>query len=355
MALMAVSLALTAGGITLGYLLLHVVPVEGKTMNAVLVERFAGAFEVAGLPVGHWFVLLTLIAEGLLLFVAAQTGFIDGPRVMANMATDSWLPHRFAQLSERLTMQNGVMLMGGASVLALLYTRGNVAHLVVMYSINVFVTFSLSQLAMCRYWWRLRKERADWTRHIGIHLLAFVMCGSILVITIYEKFEEGGWVTTLLTSVLIALCFAVRRHYQNVQRQLGRLDDVLQSIPPVPIGQAPSVDRTRPTAVLLVGSFGGLGVHALLSIRRLFSDHFRNVVFISVGVVDTATFKDVAEVEEVRARTEEMLKEYVALARDSVSPRNTATASGRRQWMKRRSCASKSAGSSRSRCSSLAC
>jgi hypothetical protein len=148
MVLMAVSLAVTAAGIILAYLLMGVRFEEGKTMNAVLVERFAGGFTVGGVHVGYGFVLLTLVAEALLLFVAAQAGFIDGPRVMANMATDSYLPHRFAQLSDRLTMQNGVLLMGGASLLALIYTRGDLTHLVVMYSINVFVTFS-EALELC--------------------------------------------------------------------------------------------------------------------------------------------------------------------------------------------------------------
>ncbi len=127
-------------------------------MNAVLADRFAGAFHLAGLPLGKWFVWITLLSEALLLFVAAQAGFLDGPRVMANMAVDSWAPHRFAQLSDRLTMQNGVLLMGGSSILALLYTRGDITTLVTLYAINVFVTFSLSQLAMCRFWWQQRRE-----------------------------------------------------------------------------------------------------------------------------------------------------------------------------------------------------
>ena len=98
MALMAVSLAVTAGGITLGYLLLHVHPVANKPMNAVFVEAFANdAFKPGGVPPWATGSSITLLAsEALLLFVAAQTGFIDGPRVMANMATDSWFPHRFA-------------------------------------------------------------------------------------------------------------------------------------------------------------------------------------------------------------------------------------------------------------------
>ena len=87
----------------------------------------------------------------MLLVVAAQAGFLDGPRVMANMAVDSWLPHRFAALSERLTTQNGIVLMGAASLAALLYTHGDVGKLVVMYSINVFLTFSLSMFGMAAH------------------------------------------------------------------------------------------------------------------------------------------------------------------------------------------------------------
>jgi len=312
--LMAVSLALTASGIIICYLLVGATPEEGKTMNAVLVERFAAMFAPAGVPIGRWFIMATLIAESLLLFVAAQTGFIDGPRVMANMASDSWLPHRFAQLSDRLTMQNGVILMGGTSLLALAYTRGDVTHLAVMYSINVFVTFSLSQLAMCRFWFRDRKKHPTWKKHIVIHVVGLVMCLSILCITVYEKFQEGGWVTLAFTSGLIALCFVIRRHYQNVQKNLERLNEILDALPPSTSGAARKLDPTQPTAVLLVGAYAGLGVHSLLSIQRLFPNYYKNFIFASVGVIDSATFKDVEEVEEVRARTEASLQQYVELA-----------------------------------------
>ena len=104
---MATSLAITAGGLLVCYLLWNVSAVEGKTLNAVLVEKL-----VAGIPFGGAFVIATLFSEGGLLVVAAQAGFIDGPRVLANMAVDSWAPHRFAALSERLTTHNGIILMG---------------------------------------------------------------------------------------------------------------------------------------------------------------------------------------------------------------------------------------------------
>src|SRR5205085_3466722 len=146
---MAVSLALTASGIILCYLLLDVRYVDpDHTMNSLLAARVAAELHLGG----SWFVFVTLLSEALLLFVAAQAGFIDGPRVLANMAHDSWFPHRFAALSERFTMQNGVLLMGGAGFLMLLKTSGAVDALVVLYSINVFLTFTLTQAAMLRYW-----------------------------------------------------------------------------------------------------------------------------------------------------------------------------------------------------------
>jgi hypothetical protein len=139
------SLGITSGGILLCYLLFKVAPAEGKTLNGVLVEAFAGNWTLFGLPVGKVFVGLVLASEGALLFVAAQTGFIDGPRVMSNMAVDSWLPRRFASLSDRLTTANGIIILGSAALILLVATHGNIDTLVVMYAINVFVTFSLSQ------------------------------------------------------------------------------------------------------------------------------------------------------------------------------------------------------------------
>ena len=60
MLLMAISLAITAGGIMLCYLLFHASPEPGKTMNAVLLERFSGQWRPFGLPLGHAFVVLAL-------------------------------------------------------------------------------------------------------------------------------------------------------------------------------------------------------------------------------------------------------------------------------------------------------
>jgi len=314
MVYMSISLALTAGGILLLYMLFHIAPQGDKTMNAILLERWCGSFTAGGLPVGTWFTWLTLSAEAALLFVAAQAGFIDGPRVMANMATDSWLPHRFAALSDRLTMQDGVLLMGGASLVALLYTRGDITALVTMYSINVFVTFSLSQLSMVRYWLGKRGESGK-KRGLMIHGVALALCLAILTGTIYEKAEQGGWLTIVATSVVIGICFLIRRHYAVVKKNLARLNEIMNALPAHPTGEHRQLDPKLPTAVMMVGGYSGLGIHALLTVQRLFPGHFKNYVFVSVGVIDSATMKGVEEVDQVGEKTEQNLKRYVDLAR----------------------------------------
>jgi len=212
-------------------------------------------------------------------------------------------------------MSYGVLLIGGASLLALVYTGGNVTHLVVLYSINVFLTFSLSELAMCRFWVRERKKHPDWRKHISVHLTGLTLCVFILTVTVYEKFGEGGWVTLALTGGLIAGCFLIRRHYRRVHDKLRRLDGILTALP---AGVAPppaqSHDPAAPTAVLLVGGYSGLGIHSLLAVQRLFPGYFKNFVFVSVGVIDSASFVNVEAVDEVRDRTAADLRRYVELA-----------------------------------------
>ena len=312
---MASSLAITAAGIMLCYLLFQVHPVYGKTMNAVLLESFAGNWRLFNLPVGQLFVIAALAAEAGLLIVAAQAGFIDGPRVMANMANDGWLPRRFAQLSDRLTMKNGVLLMGAASMIALLYTRGNITALVTMYSINVFLTFSLTELGMVRFFLRKRKKLPKWKRSLLLHGIGLTMCASILAVVIVEKFHQGGWITLFVTSCLIFLCFWIHAHYDQLQKKLGQLEKTLEGGLPDASESPKPLQKNHPTAVLLVNRYGGLGIHGLLALQQLFPNHFKNVIFVSIGVVDAASMAGFEEVELVRERTKKSLERYVSLAR----------------------------------------
>ncbi|MGE5285333.1 MAG: APC family permease [Actinomycetota bacterium] len=311
MAYMALSLSFLAGGIILGYVLNGVTPVTGKTLNAVLFGDL-----VSGLWHGRSGELLAafvLFTEAVLLFVAAQTGFLGGPQVLSNMAVDSYMPHRFAHLSSRLVTKYGVYFMGGMAFLMLFITGGSVRYLVIMYSINVFLTFSLSQFGMCRHWWQDRAAAGKWKSGLAINGIGFLLTVSILCATVWMKFPEGGWITLLITGTFCAAAFFIRSHYRKASGHLRRLDDLLLDLPSPTTAtvQEPILRRQAPTAAILVSGYNGLGMHVIFSIIRSFPGTFRNFVFLSVGVIDTSRFKGVAEIENLSENLRGQLASYV--------------------------------------------
>ncbi len=315
MAYMAASLAFTAGGLLICYLLTNVQHAAGKTLNASLIETLIGTWKIGSFPLGVWLLGLILVSEGAILFVAAQTGFIDGPRVLGNMAIDSWAPNRFMHLSERLVVQNGILFMGLASILILVFTRGSVQILIVMYSINVFITFSLSQLGMCLHW--LKTPAPHRGKKLTINLIGLLMSLSILAVTIAVKFKEGGWITLIITASMVAVCLLIRRHYNRVKAMMKRLDAVMAEVQQM-TGKPKAAVRntTEPTAVLFVRNFGGLGIHSFLNIHRIFPHYFKNFIFVSVGVVDWKNFKGAEEVKNLEGHLADELKKYVRMAND---------------------------------------
>ena len=315
MAYMAASLSFTAGGLLVCYLLTNVQHAAGKTLNASLLETLIGTWKIGGYPLGVWLLAVILVSEGAILFVAAQTGFIDGPRVLGNMAIDSWVPNRLMHLSERLVVQNGILFMGVASLLILVFTRGSVQILIVMYSINVFITFSLSQLGMCSYW--VKTPAPHRRKKFAINFIGLVMSLSILAVTTMVKFKEGGWITLTITASLVLVCLLVRRHYDQVKDMMKRLDTVMAHVQQMTgKHEAPVRDESAPTAVLFVRNFGGLGIHSFLNIHRIFPNYFKNFVFISIGVVDWKNFKGAEEVKNLEDHIHRELKKYVRLSND---------------------------------------
>ena len=156
-----------------------------------------------------------MIFEAGILVIAANTGFLGGPAVLANMAIDSWVPRRFGMLSSRLVTQNGIIFFGLAALIILLGTDGKVDFLVVLYSMNVFLTFSMSLLGLSLYWIRHRKQEKHWFSQWLLAFIALIVCFSILFITLISKFELGGWITVLVTGAAIASGIIIRRHYRH--------------------------------------------------------------------------------------------------------------------------------------------
>src|SRR5215471_17578092 len=307
---MAASLAFTAGGIILLYLLWNARPVEGQTLNAVVFGTIIDSFGLAS-GFNHVALTVVLVTEAGLLFVAANTGFLGGPAVLSNMAADSWLPHQFRHLSTRLVTQNGIVIMGLAALVILLWSRGNVDLLVVLYSINVFLTFSLSLAGLCIYWWGARATDARWHYRLVLSGLGLIVTGGILMVTIVEKFGEGGWVTVVITSLVIALCMAIHRHYDGVKARLTEVDEIFTAAQCPKCDKPPKLDPDAPTAVFMVGSSRGGGIHTLLWVQRLFPTHFTTFIFITAKAVDAHSYAGAQPIACLRETLERSLAFYV--------------------------------------------
>jgi hypothetical protein len=323
---MALSLGGMVAGLLVAYLLIGVHPAEGKTLNAVLLEQLSASWPGW---LANIFVKVSLTSAAILLLIAAQAGFLDGPRVLANMALDRWMPTRFTALSDRFVTLNGVLVMGGASLVVLLLSRGEVELLVVLYSINVFITFSLSQAGMVRHWWQVRQEDPSWRWRLAINAVGFALTFSILVTLAWMKFFSGGWVTLVVTSGLIATAFSVRRHYEGVRRQIADLDSIVEAAEfPAPPGSKDFAPTSNRTAVILVNGFNGLGLHTLLGAVRLFGGGFQRMVFVQIGILDAGNFKGSDEIERLRAHVKHEADRYVHFVESRGGAAEAVTAVG---------------------------
>lgn len=313
MMVVAASLAFMAAGIIMVYLLWEVERIPGQTMNATVFSKITADWVVAGVNISQYVVAVAMFLTAGLLFVAANTGFIAGPSVLANMALDRWMPHFFSALSSRLVTKNGIILMGTAAILALIITGGRVDLLVVLYSINVFLCFTLSMSGLTKYRWQNRKEKGNIQLMI-MPAICTVLCGAILCTTLIEKFMFGGWMTVVITGITIMLGYLINNHYRTVRQKIDNteedLDVAMESLGRT--SEKPGeLDAKKSTAVFLVSGSNASGMHCFLWVQRLFPNAFHNFIFVSVGEIDTEEFSDDQKWQSMRRDTKKMLKRYV--------------------------------------------
>jgi amino acid transporter len=307
----AISLSFMAAGIIVLYLLWGVTKVEGQTLNATVFYAIAQNWKIGDFNVAGTLVPFVLMLEAGLLLVAANSGFLAGPSVVANMASDEWMPKSFSSLSSRLVVKNGILFMAIAAVITLLITGGSVHILVVLYSINVFITFSLSLLGLMIYWFRHRKRKPSWKSKLIVATIGFVVCFSILLITIFEKFYEGGWVTLVITSVFVAIGFSIKKSYLDFKIKLAKTGAKFYDYENIaPTSEEQIVDKTAPTAAIIVDQTFGSGMNCLLEIKKLFPGIFKNFIFVMVGEVDSNTFREEKKWREMRRKTKSILRKF---------------------------------------------
>jgi amino acid transporter len=202
---------------------LAVIPGAQETILSALARRLLGS----GLPY-----LLIQLSTMLILAVAANTSFMDFPRLAAILARDGFLPRQLTGLGDRLVFTNGILILavaGGALIFAF---NGDTHALIPLFAIGAFLAFTLSQAGMVVHWWRER-GKGWWLKSIvnGVGALATTIT---VVVVIISKFIEGAWITALVIPIIVAVFFRVRAHYREVASQLS-MHGLPPSLKPIPV------------------------------------------------------------------------------------------------------------------------
>ncbi|MFL5303406.1 MAG: APC family permease [Anaeromyxobacteraceae bacterium] len=248
--------AVIIGVILTAFVLYDVRPEADQPMNAILFERVSRLFG-DGLA-SRLAVTIPLASEAALLVMAAQTGFVDGPRILGALATDRFLPRRLGRLNGRLAPAPGILVVSAMALSATAITGGRLEPLIAVFVISVFVTFTISQWAMLRHALRRRIHRVAWRGDAAVHAIGVILCGVILAGSI-ANWKLGAAVALSLIAAIVALATTIRRRYGAIAAavEVVREEAALPVVPPHERPPPSSTDeiiaREAPVAVLVLG------------------------------------------------------------------------------------------------------
>jgi amino acid transporter len=183
-------------------------PTEQETVISQVTRTLVGE----GTPF-HYFVQLT---TALLLVLAANTAFADFPRLSSILARDRYLPRLFAFRGDRLAFSGGIVLLAIIAAALILAFEGSVTNLIPLYTVGVFLAFTLSQAGMVRHWWRLRESQRGWWWRAGFNGLGALATGVVAIVVAVVKFALGAWMVLLLIPLLVTMMWAIHRHYARM-------------------------------------------------------------------------------------------------------------------------------------------
>jgi amino acid transporter len=265
---MAVILGTFFVGLTVLANQLGVVPVETETVVSQIARRLHGT----GLA---YYAIQA--ATALILVLAANTSFADFPRLSSLLARDRYVPRQFANLGERLVFSNGIMVLGALAALLLVVFGGETHALIPLYAVGVFISFTLSQAGMVRFW--LNHRQPGWRHRIAINGTGAVATGVVTLVIAATKFTHGAWIVVIVIPILVAAFLAMRRHYEDVAEQLS-----LEGLETAP--------QMRHTVLVIVGDLHRGVVRAVQYARTLATGAAVRAVFVETDPVKTAKLEE---------------------------------------------------------------
>jgi amino acid transporter len=187
-------------------------PTEQETVISQITRTLVGA----GTP----FHYLVQISTALLLVLAANTAFADFPRLASILGKDRFLPRQFQFRGDRLAFSIGIAVLALLAGVLIVAFQGSVTGLIPLYTVGVFVAFTLSQSGMVVHWWRLRDIQAGWRWRAALNGAGAVATGVVALVVGVAKFGLGAWMIAVLIPLLVAMMWAISRHYHSVETAL---------------------------------------------------------------------------------------------------------------------------------------
>src|SRR5437870_2876999 len=183
---------------------------EIETANSMITRAVFGARTPF-----YYFVQIT---TAVILLLAANTGFTGFPRLASVLANDRFMPRHFADVGSRLAFNTGIVALAVVAGAILAAFGGSVNALVPLYTIGVFLAFTLSQSGLVRRWLRLRNP--GWRVSVAINSFGAVVTGTVLLVVAVTKFQLGAWMVIGLLPLLVVLLYGINHHYRTVQDAL---------------------------------------------------------------------------------------------------------------------------------------
>ena len=195
----------------ISFLFMHhqLLPLENVTMLSQLAEQIFGR---------SWAYYYIQLITMLILYLAANTSFNGLPPLLSIMARDSYVPRYLGSRGERLGYSNGIILLSLIAGLLIVAFQGNVEHLISLYAIGVFLSFTIAQASLVVKWQRDRGQ--NWLGRAVINGLGAVVTGIVVIIIAITKFFYGAWIIILFIPFMVSIFRAVQRHYKNTADQL---------------------------------------------------------------------------------------------------------------------------------------
>jgi len=216
------------------------------------------------------------LATAVILLLAANTGFTGFPRLASVLANDRFMPRHFADVGSRLAFNTGIVALAVVAGAILAAFGGSVNALVPLYTIGVFLAFTLSQSGLVRRWLRLRNP--GWRVSVAINSFGAVVTGTVLLVVAVTKFQLGAWMVIALLPLLVALLYGIHRHYRTVQDALV-ISSGEEQVPllaaPVVIVPVARLDRAALQALAFARSISPTVKAVHVSTSRASADEFR--------------------------------------------------------------------------------